>query len=892
MGVSHNKMKIYLIDGNGYLHRAYHAIKNLTTSKGEQVNAVFGFTKMLLKILREYEPDYIAVCFDHPAATFRKKEFPQYKANRKETDEELKGQFSLTRQVLDAMNINSFEKEGFEADDLLATISLKASASGIETVIVTGDKDILQLVDDKVKVLNEPQNMLYGIEEVLKKWGVPPEKMADYLGLTGDSSDNIPGLPGVGDKTALKLLTQYGSVEEVIKNKQSIEGKVGEIVRANYSSAVFSKKLVTLLMDVPVEVDFEKLKPQKPDAGKIMEIIKRLEFYSLANSLLDNAVGGDKKTDYKIIDTEEKLIELSQDIKEKGYFSFFAVTDTEKSFFAIAISVAKGEGFYVHSESSGIFGVNGQKINLITKYLRPLFEDETIIKISHDVKSQFGILERFGVFTPDWKILKSGEIFDTAMASYLLNPSKKNHLLEEIMLEHLGVQKDISNIESLLPDQDAAAGCVAGISDLILQLSDALTGKLKEKGVFSLFNDVEMPLLKLLFMMERSGILIDREYFEGLAVKYAGILKKYEEEIYSAVGEKFNINSSRQLAGILFEKLGMKPVKKTKTGYSTDEDVLIALSQNHELPRILLSYREVSKLKSTFVDALLEKINPKTGRLHTSFNQAGTSTGRLSSSEPNLQNIPVKTETGREIRRGFISEKNKILASFDYSQIDLRVLAHITGDKMLTDAFKNNEDIHTVTASEVFGLKKEEVTQEIRKRAKTINFGIVYGQQAWGLSQQIGTTVEEAQKYIDKYFEKYSGVKKWIEKIILHAKEKCFVTTLLGRLRYLPEINSKNGQMRSLSERLAVNTPIQGTSADIIKVAMVNVYNKLRLKGLNSRMLIQVHDELLFEIPETEYSVSAPLIKYEMENAVKLNIPVIVDVKSGNNWADLNGQKE
>jgi len=880
-------MKIYLIDGNGYLHRAYHAIKNLTTSKGEHVNAVFGFTKMLLKILREHKPDYIAVCFDHPAATFREKEFPQYKANRKETDEELKGQFSLARQMLDAMNINSFEREGFEADDLLATISQKASIEGIETVIVTGDKDILQLVDDKIKVLNEPHNILYDRDEVLKKWGVPPEKMTDYLGLAGDSSDNIPGLPGVGDKTALKLLTEYGSIEEIIKNKQAINGKIGEIVRLNSDSAVFSKRLATLSKDVPVEFDFEKLKPQKADAGKIMEVIKRLEFYSLANSLLDNAVGGDKKTACEIIDTEEKLNKLSQDIKEKGYFSFFAVTDSEKSFFAVAISVAKGEGFYVHSESSGLLGVNGQKINLITKYLKPLFEDETIIKISHDIKTQFGILERFGVLAPDWKILKSGEIFDTAMASYLLNPSKKNHLLEEIMLEHLGVQKDISNIESLLPDQDAAASCVAGISDLILQLSDTLTGKLKEKGVFSLFNDVEMPLLKLLYLMERFGILIDREYFEGLSGKYAGILKKYEEEIYAVAGEKFNINSSRQLAGILFEKLGMKPVRKIKTGYSTDEDVLVSLSKNHELPKILLNYREISKLKSTFVDALLERINPKTGRLHTSFNQTGTSTGRLSSSEPNLQNIPVKTETGREIRRGFISEKNSILASFDYSQIDLRVLAHITGDGALTAAFNNNEDIHTVTASEVFGVKKEEVTPEMRKRAKAINFGIVYGQQSWGLSQQIGTNADEAQKYIDRYFEKYSGVKKWIEKIIVDAKEKFYVTTLLGRLRYLPEINSKNGQMRALSERLAMNTPIQGTSADIIKVAMTKVYNKQKAEGLNSKMLIQVHDELLFEIPEGEFQAAARLIKYEMENAIKLNIPVIVDVKYGMNWADL-----
>lgn len=883
-------MTLYLIDGNSYIHRAYHAIKNLTTSMGEPVNAVYGFTKMLVKILKENNPDYIAVCMDYPAPTFRHKEYSEYKAKRKKADPELKSQFPLVKEVISAMNIVLYEREGYEADDIIATISQKAESMGIKVVIVSNDKDILQLVNENIKVLNEPQNIFYDTEKVIEKWGFPPEKMTDFLAMAGDASDNIPGIPGIGEKTAVKLLDQFDNIQNIIKNRDDIDGKasrISGIINEHSESAVLSKKLVTLVKDIPMNIDIEQLKPRKPDNEKLLTVLKRLEFYSLIKILVEGKEPASGKADYLIVSDETDLEKLSGYLSDKKEFSFYIAVDSKNSPVGIAVSAEKGRGFYMPVGHRTLTSGKQLPVGDIKKHLNHLFENKNILKITYDLKFQITVLADILKFPSS-----SEGYFDIEIASYLLSPSRKNSSLQDVVIDCLGIKKntpavDIENIEI-----DDAKKIFCENSDFIFQCKHIAESKLSEKKMLSLFRDIEMPLVDILWKMEQTGILIDEKYFKDLSAEFAGELKKLEKIIYAQADEEFNINSPKQLAHILFDKLGLNPVTKTKTGYSTNEEVLKILAQTSEFPKTVLSYREASKLKSTFVDALIEKINPDTKRLHTSFNQTITSTGRLSSSEPNLQNIPIKTELGKKIRRGFIPEKKYIFASFDYSQIDLRVLAHITKDISLCDAFRKGGDIHTATAAEVFGLKKEEVTEKIRKRAKSINFGIVYGQQSWGLSQQLGISAEDAQDYIDRYFKKYSGVKDWISKTISAAKKTGYVSTLLGRIRYLPEINNKNGQLRAFAERTAINTPIQGTSADIIKIAMINIHKKIETKNDKIRMLLQVHDDLLFEIKEGETDAFLPMIKSEMENAIKLDIPLIVDVKTGINWADLNEIKD
>lgn len=870
-------MVLYLIDGNSYIHRAYHAIRNLTTSKGESVNAVYGFTKMLLKITNEYNPDYIAVCFDYPAPTFRHKEFPEYKATRKKTEDELKNQFPLIKEVVSALNIQMFEKEGYEADDLIATIADKAEKNGIETMVVTSDKDVLQIVNDKINILNEVKNEIINSDAVKVKMGVIPENITDYLALAGDSSDNIPGVSGIGGKTAANLINQYGKLENIIEKLPAIGGRVGDLIKEQSESAMLSKKLAILVKDVPIDFKFESLKSKKPDNEKLLNILQKLEFYSLIKVLVKDEINDNRSLNYKTLSDETELNEYIGNIYKKKEFSFYFFRNEENVLTGMSISIEESEGVYLPIEHQTLLSENRFSTDIIKKYLKPLFEDANILKITYDLKSLVGTLDIM-----DFRVFFN--YFDIQIASYLLNPSIKNFSFENIIIEHLQIKKTIIHSDF----DDTNTRCE--ISDYILRCKQALTPKLSDGKLNQLFIKIETPLIFVLYEMEKNGILIDREYFEKLSSEFSDDIKKYEEKIYSIVNEKFNINSPKQLSMILFEKLNLKPIKRTKTGYSTNEEVLLLLAQQHELPKIILDYREISKLKSTFIDALINKINPKTKRLHTSFNQTGTTTGRLSSSEPNLQNIPIKTDMGKRIRRGFISEQGYILVAFDYSQIDLRVLAHITKDKIMCNSFKMGEDIHTITASEVFGVRKEDVTKEMRSRAKGINFGIIYGQQSWGLSQQLGISPEEAQRYINLYFERYSGIKNWITETIKKAKIDGFVSTLLGRIRYLPEINNQNQQIRSFAERTAINTPIQGTSADIIKVAMINITAKNKRQNLLSKckMLLQVHDELLFEVLEEELNNVITVIKSEMENAVKLDIPVTVNVKIGKNWADLN----
>ncbi|OQA92668.1 MAG: DNA polymerase I [Elusimicrobia bacterium ADurb.Bin231] len=881
-------MSLFLIDGNSYIHRAYHAIRYLTTSQGIPVNAVFGFTKMLLKIIKENNPDKIAVCFDSPKKTFRHNIYSDYKAKRKKTDEALKSQFALVKEVLCAMNIKYFEMEGYEADDILATIAEKSSTLGENVTIVTSDKDVLQLVNDKINVLNEPLNILYDRKKIIEKWGIPPENITDYLSLAGDASDNVPGVACIGEKTATKLIKEFGDIENIHKNADLIPGRTGKIIKSSHEKALFSKKLVTLVKDIPMMIELEDLKYKSPNTVLITEVFKKFEFYSLLHSI-------SVPSDLPVIQNDPvKVIpcngveEVKNMIASAGEYSLSIELNKTTDMLYAAFCSEPGIVYYTFFSKTELFSSQkGLSFAAGVSFLEGLLKDANLLLIGHGIKTMFSALEKFGV--PIYKYINDEyiKLFDTEIAAYLLDPSKKRYSLDDLSVEYLssGICSKTSDTELLYSEEIKNDLCCT--ANLIYKLKTEIEKKLSENNLLNLFFEIEMPLMNVLYSMESNGILIDNEYFKRLSSDFAKELEIIEEKIYDCAGEKFNINSPRQISAILFGKIGLKPARRNKTGFSTDESVLLSLSDKHELPGLILSYREISKLKSTFVDSLIQKADPNSLRVHTSLNQAGTSTGRLSSSEPNLQNIPVKTEIDKKIRHGFIPSRGNILASFDYSQIDLRVLAHITGDEILKSAFINGKDVHSITASEIFGVPVEDVTSEMRKRAKGINFGIVYGQQAWGLSKQLGISTEEAQGFIDKYFLRYNGVKRWIGEIIETARKNGYVKTLRDRMRFLPEINSENAQSRMFAERVAINTPIQGSSADIIKIAMIKVFSDMRSKDTSAKMLLQVHDELLFEIPEKDITSLVPVIKTGMEDCVKLDIPIVVDVKCGYNWADL-----
>ncbi len=885
------KKRLFLIDGNAYIHRAFHALPPFTTSRGEMVNAVYGFIRMLLKILKKETPDYMAVCFDYPAPTFRHKEYKEYKATRKRTPDELRSQIPLTHEIVRALNLALFEKEGYEADDLIATLSERARKEGIETIIVTGDKDALQLIDKSIRVLNEPKDILYDEKEVKKKTGVTPKQITDFMALMGDQSDNVPGVRGVGPQTATQLIQRFGSIENLYQHLDEIKGKLKERLKDSKEEAFLSKKLVILEKNVPLKFDTShcKIKPVKRE--ELLGLLHRLEFRSLIAELVTTKE--EKRVSYSTILSKDDFERLLKDLRKAPLLSIdFETTGKDPmvaSLVGISLSLKPLSACYIPLIHS-YFGAPKQlNKEFVLKELKPVLENERIKKYGQNIKYEFILLKREGI---DLK----GIYFDTMVASYLLNPAKLNHNLGDIAIEYLShkmtpineligkgkkeITMDEVEIERVTPYACADA-------DIVLRLAEIMEPKLKEKNLEELFHKVEMPLVKVLAEMERDGVLIDKEYLGSLSKEFALELKKLEKRIYSLAGEEFNINSPKQLSHILFEKLKLPIIEKTKTGYSTKEVVLRELASSHKLPNLLIKYRELAKLKSTYIDALPLLINPIDGRVHTSFNQTVTATGRLSSSEPNLQNIPVRTELGRKIRKAFITQKGYILLSADYSQIDLRVLAHISKDEALRDAFFKDEDIHSRTACEVFGVSKEEVTPELRRIAKTVNFGLSYGMSPFGLSKDLGIPLKEAEKYITKYFERYSGVKKYIEKIIKEAKEKGYVSTLLKRRRYIPEINSPDFRLSNFAKRAAINTPIQGTSADIIKVAMLEISERIKKEALKTKMIIQIHDELLFEVPEDEVKEVSRLAKEIMEKAMEFKVPIKVDIKMGKNWAEM-----
>lgn len=889
-------MKIILVDGNSFCYRAFYAIRELRNSKGLATNAVYGFITMMEKLIKEIDADGVAVAFDVKGPTFRHQRYEDYKIHRKPMPDDLAAQMPVIKEVVAAWNIPIFEKEGFEADDVIATIAKKAENHGHEVFIVTGDKDALQLVNKKIKVLNpQKENFIYDETAVKQRFGVEPARVVEIMALMGDASDNIPGVPGIGDKTASKLIVEFGTLEGVLKNISKIKGeKLKESLEKFKDQARLSLELAIIDADVPIEVDFEKIKKQEPHLDKLTALYERLEFRSLLKSLPSgaNKNSDDVSLKYHLIENESGFKALQAKLGKKKEWAFDFETTGTDPLLAEPVGVSfcweEKEASYVNFLAPGM---SAQK-RLVD--LKKLFEDPQFKKIGQNLKYETLILKNFGIDL-------QGIYFDTMIASYCLNPAKPNHNLDDIALEHLGVS--ITPITELIGkgrneismadvpmDRVFRYGCQD--SDVTFRLSKVLTKKLHEKDLWDLFEKMEMPLVRVLADIESAGVAIDAKLLKEFSKEMEEALQKLTRKIYKEAGSEFNIQSPKQLGEILFEKLGLPVVKRTKTGASTDVEVLQELSEIHSLPKELLKFRELSKLKSTYVDALPLLANPKTGRVHTSFNQTVTATGRLSSSEPNLQNIPVRTEEGRKIRRAFIAgDKDLVLVSADYSQIELRVLAHLSEDKNLIEAFQAGADIHRYTASLIFNVKMPDVTDAMRDSAKTVNFGVLYGMGAFSLAKSLGLSNEAARDFIKAYFDRYPRVKKYLDTILENARKDGFVSTFFKRRRYIPEIQSKQMRLKSFAERTAINAPIQGTASDIIKIAMRNIAEELEKQGFRSRMILQVHDELLFETPKSELKKLVELARDKMQNAVRFKVPFKVDVKAGPNWLDMEEVK-
>lgn len=840
------KPKLFLLDANSFCYRAFFAIKaGLATSYGQPTGAIFGFLNILKKILKENNPEYLGVCFDISRDTFRKDKFADYKKNRPAVPEELLSQMSIIKEVISAYNFHIFEKEGFEADDLIATIAKKAKEK-LRVFIVSPDKDMLQLVDDNIKIYNPYHSKpLIDTQAVLERFGISPSQIIDIVALTGDVIDNIPGIKGIGEKTAIKLIKEYKNIENIILNIEKLYPiRLRQILKEQKDSLSLSKELALLDMNVPLELDFDKLKVEEPDYARLQKIFKRLEFTSLLKTLPFKDDSPNLTSLIKL-GTLEKVIDFVNKIKNKAELVFFAALDKDGGMGKICF-YDEGIAYYIEPDFYSEF--------------KDIFLNSEIKKISYDFKTAKAVFKKYNLEI-------NGVFFDILLAAYILDPARHSYELNDLAAEYLDVAQSLNPVIC------------------IVKLREVLGERLKEKKQDSLFYDMEMPLLEVLSDMESVGINIDLGVLSSLSKELDARISSLMGEIYALAGDNFNINSPKQLRLILFDKLKLAIIKKTKTGPSTDEEVLRKLSKDSPLPKLILDYRQLLKLKSTYVDALPKLVDEKDGRLHTSFNQTGTETGRLSSSDPNLQNIPVKTEEGRRIRLAFIPGKpNDYLVACDYSQVELRILAHLSHDRVLTAAFSDDLDVHRHTASLIFSVDEDKVSQEMRDIAKRVNFGIIYGITSYGLSKDLDISNEEAQKFIDEYFLRYPDVKKYIDEMIKNARKDGFVTTLLGRRRYLPQINSDNVQLRMFAERQAINAPIQGTASDMIKLAMVNIQREFKKKALKSRMVLQVHDELIFDVDRHELAEVNKMVKGEMESVLKLSVPIKVEIRAGRSW--------
>ncbi|MBI1976538.1 MAG: DNA polymerase I [Candidatus Omnitrophica bacterium] len=854
--------RLFIIDGNSFCYRAFYAISALSNAKGQPTNAVYGFIMMVKKLLQTEKPDYLGVAFDMKGPTLRHKKYELYKIHRKPMPEGLASQFPWIKKVLAAYGIPVLEKEGFEADDILGTVAKRFAKKGIDVLLVTGDKDALQLVNDHVFVYNTHQEgLIYDAAKVKEKFQVDPKQMPDLMALMGDSSDNIPGVPGIGPKGAVQMIQEFGTAEVLIEKSGKIKNENRRrLIQDHVDQIRLSKELAVIDSDMDLELDLEKFALQKPDEKELMNIFQELEFRMLLKELsIQPSIW---ETKYRRVSRPDETGEMVKKLREQEYYALdFAGGDGEE-FLGAAFSWKEGEVFYIER-------------SLWDRVFLALLADEKKKKVFHDFKDKKVKLHFQGVAL-------AGLESDTLILSYLLNPSRTTHDLEDLSLEFL---------QHRFSQADPSERCCE-TADVILRLRQTLSKQITEREQRSLLEEIELPLIDVLAKMEMCGVQVDPSVLEGLSIKMERELRRLTQDIYEIAGCEFNINSPKQLSEVLFEKLKLPIIKRTKTGISTDVEVLEKLSLHHPLPKSVLDFREYSKLKSTYIDALPKLIHPKTGRIHTSYNQAVTATGRLSSSNPNLQNIPVRTEIGRQIRRAFVArDKRWVLLSADYSQIELRVLAHLSQDEVLLKAFKENKDIHAYTASLILNLPEEKLTQDMRRIAKSVNFGIIYGMSAFGLSKDIGIGPGEAKDFIDAYFKRYPKVRGFLDSKIEQARKDGFVTTLFNRRRYIPEIHSSDPNLRSFAERVAVNAPLQGTASDLMKLAMVAIDREIAEEEDSIVMILQVHDELVFEVRKEKVDWAIPIVKECMENIVRWQVPIAVDIKAGQNWLEMERRR-
>jgi DNA polymerase I len=924
-----SREKLMLIDGHSLAYRAYHALPDtIKTAGGEPTNATYGFTSMLLSVLEEEQPDYAIVTFDK-GPSFRVEIYPEYKAHREKMPDEMRQQMQRIREVVEAFGLPRVELEDYEADDLLGTLSRQAAEAGLEVVIVTGDRDALQLVTDQITVLTSGRRFSdtkhYTPEKVRQKYdGLRPDQLIDHKALMGDRSDNIPGVYGVGEKGAAKMLKKYGTLDEIYTHLDEHSTRYRNALEKGRDDAYLSRNLGRIRLDAPVELDLEAARLSKGfDHEAVLSLMQTLEFRSLLKRLpaLGIPIGAGPSTpassedqlslfgedldeapaapdaDYHLVDTEAALAELVAQLRTAQVITIDTETTSTDALQAdlvgIAITDRAEEAWYLPVQAPA--GAPTLSLASIREQLGPLLTDAAIHKRGHNLKYDLEVLARHDLPV-------TGQLYDTMIAAWLITPDSRNLGLKDLAWKRLGVQMtEISQLigkgkSQTTMDQVPVAQVLpyaAADADLTHRLAEKLRPELEEHQLLPLFHDLEMPLAPVLVDMELNGVKIDTAQLEMLSQELRGRLKEIREEIYRQAGTKFNINSTQQLSEVLFDRLGLptRGVPKTKTGYyTTRASVLERLKKQHPLVEMVLDYRELAKLKSTYIDALAELVNPETGRIHTSYNQTGTVTGRLSSSNPNLQNIPIRTEEGRRVRSAFVSEEGWLLIGADYSQVELRVMAHVSEDEGLIEAFRRGEDIHTTTAAAVYGVPQDEVSYDMRRIAKAVNFGLIYGQSAYGLARQIDVKPKEAEAFIERYFERFPRVQSYMEQIEQQVEEHGYVETLLHRRRYFPELapgSRTSHRLRQAAHRMAINTPIQGTAADIIKLAMLRTHQELRENDLRTRMILQVHDEIVLEAPEDEREIIIPLLRTAMEGAFTLNVPLKVDIEIGTNWNEM-----
>ncbi len=898
---------IYLIDGSALVYRSHFAfIRNpLINSKGQLVSAIFGFMNAMLRLMTRENPEYLAVVMDTKEKTFRHIQYPDYKATREKMPDELAAQLPVIDDLVTKLNIPYLKRAGFEADDIIGTLSKLGAEQGFEVKVLSGDKDFAQLVNDKVTIVNPKDNKIWTSEYVADKWGVPPEKIIDLLGLMGDASDNVPGVPGVGPKTAVKLIQEHGSMLELYEKLEDVKNpKLRLKLEENKEKALLSRELVTIKTDMADMPTWEEIRIESMDINATRAVFQEFELFNLMKPLDevraiysrgDEPIKAQRARSYSVVKHIPELIELVETLKTKQMVAF----DLETTSLDVLTTDIVGLSFSWEANRAVYIAVRypnppdgsftSEDIDIVLRELKPFWDSESIKKTGHNLKFDLSVLKRYGIDV-------TGVGFDSQIAGYLVNPGGRGYGMNDLSVQYLGI--DPIHIEQLIgkgKDQitmdlvslDVISEYAAEDADISFQLYEILAEKIDAENLNSVLDDIDLPLIPVLMDMEREGTFVDAKILNDMSETLGQELIRLEQAIFEEAGEEFNVASPQQVAEILFEKKGIKPIRKTKTGYSTDVNVLQILAKEHAIPRYMLDYRQVAKLKSTYTDTLPLLIHEQTGRIHSNFNQTIAATGRLSSTNPNFQNIPVRTELGRDIRKAFRPQSSgwKILAA-DYSQIELRLMAQYSKDERLIEAFKNGEDIHTATAAHVFGTNLFGVTEDQRRRAKVVNFGIMYGAGPFRMSNELEITRGEAAELISDYFNTYPGIRRYLDETIEFAREHKFVQTLFGRKRPVPDIDASNRMSREGAERIATNMPIQGTAADIIKLAMIQVHKRIKAEALKSKMILQVHDELVFEVPDGEVETLSVLVRETMEHAVELDIPLTVDIGMGENWLE------